>query len=331
MALNNDIYNGQFNGNILVIGRSGCGKTTFLEKLALNNFFGDLVKTEWVSGIEIDKKREAEIQSCFKNQTAIYTALDKSELDILIDKFKLIAEQENDNVNLSNSFVLIVLDDVSGVADVSKNFGNFLTVSGKFGYNCVYVFHNINQTSQNWQKIISQTNIFNIFPASVPLNSVSKILQSNCIINSRSYIPTCQLWIFRLFTELANNNKRDCFTIDSTFENKNDPGRYRTNAENPEKQVRYFGKIKDDKLYNVFISWCIKSEELKNKVYFKIEKLKTKVSAELFNVDKTLQNGAGRGRFDEADGPIAKRFRDSVANFSTRERKSARPRFPYDR
>ena len=104
MALNNDIYNGQFNGNILVVGRSGCGKTTFLEKLALNNFFGDLVKTEWVSGIEIDKKREAEIQSCFKNQTTIYTALDKSELDILIDKFKLIAEQENDNVNLSNSF-----------------------------------------------------------------------------------------------------------------------------------------------------------------------------------------------------------------------------------
>ena len=108
------------------------------------------------------------------------------------------------------------------------------------------------------------------------------------------------MWIFRLFTELANNNKRDCFTIDSAFENKNGPGRYRTNAENPEKQVCYFGKIKDDKLYNVFISWHIKSEELKNKVYFKIEKLKTKGSSELFNVDKTLQNGAGRGRFDEA-------------------------------
>ena len=203
MALNNDIYNGQFNGNILVVGRSGCGKTAFLEKLALNNFFGDLVKTEWVSGIEIDKKREAEIQSCFKNQTTIYTALDKT-----------IAERENDHANLSNSFGekknldrLIVLDDVSGVADVSKNFGNFLTVSRKFGYNCVYVFHNINQTSQNWQKIISQTNIFNIFPASLPLNSVSKILQSNCIINSRSYIPTCQLWIFRLLLNLLITTK----------------------------------------------------------------------------------------------------------------------------
>ena len=33
------IYNAQFYGNILVVGRTGCGKTTFLEKLGLNKFF----------------------------------------------------------------------------------------------------------------------------------------------------------------------------------------------------------------------------------------------------------------------------------------------------
>ena len=49
------IYDGQFRGNILVVGRTGCGKT-FLEKLSLNNFFGEIIKTEWVSGIDIDKK-----------------------------------------------------------------------------------------------------------------------------------------------------------------------------------------------------------------------------------------------------------------------------------
>ena len=32
------IYNGQFHGNI-VVGHTGCSKTTFLEKLGLNNFF----------------------------------------------------------------------------------------------------------------------------------------------------------------------------------------------------------------------------------------------------------------------------------------------------
>ena len=53
------VYNGQFtiSGNILVVGRTGCGKTTFLEKLRLNKFFGDIIKTEWISGIDTDKKK----------------------------------------------------------------------------------------------------------------------------------------------------------------------------------------------------------------------------------------------------------------------------------
>ena len=72
---------------------------------------------------------------------------------------------------------LIIMDGVSGVADISKNLSNFLTVSRKFGYNCVYLFHVIVPSSQVWQKIISQTNIFNIFPTSVPFNMVAKIIQ----------------------------------------------------------------------------------------------------------------------------------------------------------
>ena len=85
----NDIYDGKFNGNILLVGRTACGKTTFLEKLAINKFFGDIVKTEWVSGIEIDTSREAEIQSCFSNETDVYVATERDDLDLLIENFKL--------------------------------------------------------------------------------------------------------------------------------------------------------------------------------------------------------------------------------------------------
>ena len=88
MNLSKDIYNGQFNGNILVVGRTACGKTTFLEKLAINKFFGDIIKTEWVSGIEIDSAREAEIQSCFSNETKVHVATEKDDLDRLLEIFK---------------------------------------------------------------------------------------------------------------------------------------------------------------------------------------------------------------------------------------------------
>ena len=35
---------------------------------------------------------------------------------------------------------LIVMDDVPGVADISRKFETFLTVSRKFGYHCIYVY-----------------------------------------------------------------------------------------------------------------------------------------------------------------------------------------------
>ena len=61
----NDIYDGQFRGNIFIVGKTRCGKTYFMQKLAINNFFGDIVKAEWVSSIELTLTREVEIQSIF--------------------------------------------------------------------------------------------------------------------------------------------------------------------------------------------------------------------------------------------------------------------------
>ena len=141
------------------------------------------------------KKREAEIQSSFRNETKFHIAKEPEELDSLIETFKLRSKaegNEKDTKNVKNLFGenkkmdrLIIMDDVSGVADISKKFANFLTVSRKFGYHCVYVFHVVSPSTQIFQKIISQTNIFNIFPASVPNNTVSKTLQNNCITQTK--------------------------------------------------------------------------------------------------------------------------------------------------
>ena len=263
------IYDGQFYGNVLVVERTGFGKTTFLEKLGLNNFFGNIIKTEWISGIDTDKKREAEIQSYFSNEIEVHIAKELDELDSLLETFKLqYREETSDNDNVNNSFGenkkldrLIIMDNVSGNADVSKKFANFLTVSRKFGYNCVYVFHVIVPASQVWQRIISQTNVFNIFLASVPHNRVAKIIQSNCILQSKKYVPARSLWLNRVFTDLANSHEKHCLRIDCGYVNKNGAGRYSSSAENPEKQVCYFKKPNDDVLYNTFISERIKGEK----------------------------------------------------------------------
>ena len=71
---------------------------------------------------------------------------------------------------------LIIMDDISGLADKSTNFSIFLTVSRKYGFSCVYVFHTIYPNRQNWDMLMSQTHIFNFFPGSIHNSKILKTL-----------------------------------------------------------------------------------------------------------------------------------------------------------
>ena len=71
---------------------------------------------------------------------------------------------------------LIVMDNVSGLADRSNEFSNFLTASRKYGSSCLYVFHTIYPGRQNWEMIMSQTHIFSFFPGSIHSSRILKTL-----------------------------------------------------------------------------------------------------------------------------------------------------------
>ena len=155
----------------------------------------------------------------------------------------------------------------------------------------MYVFHVVAPATQVWQKVISKPNASNIFPASVPQNPVVKILQSNCISQSKKYVPVSYLWLNRVFTDLANSHEKHCLTIDCSYKNQNGPARYRSAADNPDEQVCYFNKPNDDKYYNVFISKQIKVDNFSEGIYFKIERVRGKTEKENFDIKKTLEDG----------------------------------------
>ena len=298
--MENSIYDGKFIGNILVLGRTECGKTTFIQNLGINNFFGDLKVVKWLSGIRLNKKREAEIESNFNCEVNFAYPNDRDELADKIEEYKLESESEgenDDNIDNVNSFgenkkrdKLIVFDDVSGLADDSKKFASFLTVARKYNYNCIYAFHTIYTEKTNWKTIISQTNIFNIFPASVPISSVKKILDLSCIRKTSKYIPQASLWISRLFIELANKNDKVCLTLDCSNVNKDGPGRFRTKADNPETQFCYFNTANDEQVFNRFISKRINSEKHLNDHLFEIVEVVSKFNKNLkFNANNKLK------------------------------------------
>ena len=70
---------------------------------------------------------------------------------------------------------LILMDDVVGLADKSEEFSNFLTVSRKYGFSCLYVFHTIYPGRQSWEMMF-QTLIFNFFAGSIHSSRILKTL-----------------------------------------------------------------------------------------------------------------------------------------------------------
>ena len=170
MAVAEYSYDGKFEENILIVGQTGCGKTTFIQKIAKNNLFGELKEIFWILEIPLSMEREKDISACFcKNSRFKYS----QTVDDFNMKLSFFHRKRDDNVDIAmgenNIFnKLIAMDDVSGLADKS----NFLTVSGKFNFACASFFHTMYPTRSNWKMILPQRKIFNIFPGFLQTSSV---------------------------------------------------------------------------------------------------------------------------------------------------------------
>ena len=340
------VYNGIFYGDILVVGRTGCGKTRFVQKLVVNIFWGDLVKAEWVSCIKLDKRREAEIQSCFGYELEFHYPKNKEHFENLLHDFKIKSSKSGESSDTYSADDngdgtcaestkrdrLIVMVDVSGLADTSQKFASFPTVARKFRNHCVYIFHAIHPEKGIWKTILSQTNILNIFPASVPLSTVKKILEANCIRRTNKYIPVNSLWITKLFIQLANNEEKTCLTLDCTGFNPNSPGHFRIGAEDPNSQTCFFNKADEDHMFNVFVSKRIKKEDSPDKILFEIESVKSQTNNETYSATSGLENLTGNGLSNVTNAEPTVEFSDFADGKLTgkirRGWKSAKPKFP---
>ena len=212
-------YNGKLNGNILIVGRTGCGKTTFIQQLGKNKLFGaDITDAFWVSKIILSSEREDSIRNSFEDQDVHFSyPTDLDEFNYLISNFT----QEKSSYSDEDEFLgenlkvnkLIVMDDVSGLADKSEDFSNFLTVSRKYGFSCVYVFHTIYPGRQSWE--MSQTHIFSFFPGSVHSSRILKTLALFASRQKNTYLPNQQVWLNKLYFKISNSKEKRCLKIDT--------------------------------------------------------------------------------------------------------------------
>ena len=190
---------------------TGCGKTTFIQKLGKNKMFGEeILEVFWVLKINLSEEKEESIRASFEDQNVYFHyPSDLEDFNFLISDFtqKKSSYTGKNNVLGENLMVnkLIVMDDVSGLADKSEDFSNFLTVSRKYGFSCVYVFHTIYPGRQSWEMIMSQTHIFNFFPGSIYSGRISKTLAFFASRQKNGYVPNQQIWLNRLYFKISNS------------------------------------------------------------------------------------------------------------------------------
>ena len=65
MAVAEYSYDGKLEGNILIVGQIGCGKTTFIQNIAKSSLFSELKEIFWISKILLSMEREKKISACF--------------------------------------------------------------------------------------------------------------------------------------------------------------------------------------------------------------------------------------------------------------------------
>ena len=88
---------------------------------------------------------------------------------------------------------------------------------------------------------------------------------------------------------MANGNEKTCLTIDCTGVNKNGPGRFRTEANNPDKHVCYLNGQNNDQMFNVFMSAKINKQKTQKGIYFQIDRVRSKTNQATFAVNTLLQ------------------------------------------
>lgn len=94
--MQNYVYDATFTGKKLIVGRTGCRKTYFTQKLAVNRFFGRLKMAEWVSYIDLSREREAEIESCFFCKAKFHYPKSFEQCDNSLETFNTCSKRQKE-------------------------------------------------------------------------------------------------------------------------------------------------------------------------------------------------------------------------------------------
>ena len=299
------LYSPVLTGNMMIVGGTDTGKTSYLQEIILNGFLSENIKKiYWISGIHMSEDRLDQITTSFKNYEIKFTHVhDKSSFIKVLNNLKQLSDSQKEEENGDNieekqnktesesdistdsdnenkdifrkkNFIgehiiahsLVVFDDISKIFEQSTaELVHFLTVCRKFGYGCIYILHYL---KTKWIPIIEQTKIFVFFKTSGITTTMTNFLRDQAVqINKHAYRTNRKNWLYQVFIDQVQRGAyQSHLLLDMRRLNEmNPPSLIRGQTNNKLKQTCFFVSFDNDNDYDTYISQRINKEHFKIK------------------------------------------------------------------
>ena len=296
-------YSPVLSGNIMIVGGTDTGKTSYLQELILNGFLPNSIKKiYWVSGIYLGEERIKQLTSNFSNYNPKFTHVpDNTTFNKVLNNLKVLPESNNkDNSDSDNNseiddsnennvefnkdeskqekrrvenFIgenvisnsLVVFDDITKVVEKSGDFVHFLTICRKLGYTCIYIMHSL---KSKWIPIMEQTKIFVFFKTAAITATMTNFMRDQAVqINKKSHRTGRKNWVYQVFMDQVQRGSfQSHLLLDiRRLNEKTPPSLIRGKTNNPVHQTCYFVSQDNDNDYDTYVSDRINKEKFKIK------------------------------------------------------------------
>ena len=278
VASDNSFYDANcgLSSNMMIVGKPGQGKTTFIQNLIRNGYYPSVKKVFWISPSTVSKNFKKNNAKIIKDsgKSLMYFEADSAEnLSIVIgeieDVLDSLNEEDYEDKNPSRDFGesiemsknLVVFDDMTGIADSSKDLLHFLTTARKKSCSTISIFHVLLQSGVG-RNILSSINKIVLFSLNLNTpNLISFLSNIGEAYESRKNLRKNQGWLNNHFSKFIRREPNAHLLIEMDGGNSlipNGPSIFRTNAAGKDKQICYFPRKNNG---NIVDSYCAQRTE----------------------------------------------------------------------
>ena len=290
-------YSAEITNNLLVVGQTDCGKTSYVEKLLEGGFVkgNELV---WISSETLNRGTREEYHKLFQgfDTFSFFQVRDKSDLKCLLNEIEPDIRRNNEENKLKT---VIVFDDLLNIADKCDDYSAFLSTCRHIGVTTINMFQSFRNT-EKWDNIKANCSTIVLFKlgwlSSRLINQIT-----NVIGNSNRPVPKNSRWLYKVYNDnvLAKGDFSHLL-IDLRARSESDLTCFRSQTDNKHVQTCYFdaGNQTD---YNMFRSARMNNDKVNNLTFNVISVIHDKKLKSKDRLVTTRENKLKRKHLSDTD------------------------------